>query len=194
MAKGTKGEAKRRERKKLPVTTREELLTECGYRCAVPRCRNILALDMHHIHEVHAGGSDELSNLIALCSYCHDMYHRGNITADSIYIYKAMLVAISRAFDIDAVDRLMFLNGCPRDFLVVSGDGLLHFGRLIAAGLATVKLKANNNGQIVTYSVNISAKGHLIIEAWKQGDRIRLKKAIGGPIPDSADAPSGERS
>jgi hypothetical protein len=113
------------------------------------------------------------------------MYHRGNITADSIYLYKAMLVAISRAFDIDAVDRLLFLNKCKKDFLAVSGDGLLHFARLIAAGLATVELKANNNWQIVTYTVNISEKGRLIIGAWEEGDRIRLKKIIGGPVPGS---------
>ena len=191
MGKSTKGGVKPRERKKLPVQTRELLLTECGYRCAVPTCRNILALDMHHIWEVQAGGPDDPSNLIALCAYHHDMYHRGHMSADSIYTYKAMLVAISRAFDIDAVDRLLFLNGCHKDFLVVTGDGLLHFGRLIAAGLATVEQKANNNWQIVTYSVNISEKGRLIIEAWKQGDRIRLKKVIGGPVPDSSDVPSG---
>jgi hypothetical protein len=65
----------------------------------------------------------------------------------------------------------------------VSGDGLLHFGRLIAAGLATVVQKANNNWLIVTYCVNISDKGRLIIEAWKQGDRTRLKKLMGGPVP-----------
>jgi HNH endonuclease len=181
--KGAKTKAKPRERKNLSVETRELLLTECGYRCAVPSCRNILALDMHHIWEVHAGGSDDPSNLIALCSYCHDMYHRGNISAKSIYVYKAMLVAISRAFDIDAIDRLLFLNGLNKDFLVVSGDGLLHFGRLVAAGLATVELKANNNWQIVSYSVNISDKGRLIIEAWKQGDRTRLRQVISGPIP-----------
>ena len=181
-----KGELKPRERKKLRAEIRQQLLTECGYRCAVPRCRNILALDMHHIYEVHEGGSDDLSNLIALCAYCHDLYHRGTITAESIYIYKAMLVAISRAFDIDAVDRLMFLNGCPKNFLVVSGDGLLHFGRLIAAGLATVEQKRNNNWLIVTYCVNISDKGRMIIEAWKEGDRTRLKKLIAGPVPGEA--------
>jgi hypothetical protein len=175
--------AQPRERKKLPLETRELLLTECGYRCAVPRCRNILALDMHHIWEVAEGGSDDLSNLVALCSYCHDLYHRGTITVKSIYVYKSMLVAISRAFDIDAIDRLLFLNGCTKDFLIVSGDGLLHFGRLIAAGLATVELKKNNNWQVVTYAVNISDKGRLIIEAWREGDRTRLQKVIGGPVP-----------
>ena len=187
MRKSRTSATKPTERKKLPSQTKELLLTECGYRCAVPRCRNILALDMHHIYELHEGGPDDLANLIALCSYCHDMYHRGNITRASIQTYKAMLVAISRAFDIEAVDRLMFLNECPKDFLVVSGDGLLHFARLVAAGLANVDQKANNNWQIVTYTVNISDKGRLIIEAWKAGDRMRLRKVIGGPIPGGTD-------
>lgn len=175
-----KNQAKPSLRKALSNETREFLLTECGYRCAVPTCRNILALDMHHILEVKEGGSNDPSNLIALCPTCHALFHRGTITARSIYIYKSMLVAISQAFDTEAIDRLLFLDGVSRDFLVVSGDGLLHFGRLIAAGLATADQKSNNNWQIVTYAVNISEKGRQIIEAWKQGDRTRLKKLMGG--------------
>src|SRR5712675_1180017 len=77
-----------RERKDLPARTRLFLLTESGYRCAVPICRNILALDMHHIWEVSAGGSDDPANLIALCPTCHALYHRGTIKAESIYVYK----------------------------------------------------------------------------------------------------------
>jgi hypothetical protein len=42
-----------------------------------------------------------------------------------------MLVAITRAFDVEAIDRLLFLESCKKDFLVVTGDGLLWFGRLI---------------------------------------------------------------
>ncbi len=147
------------ERKKLPLKTSMILLTESGYRCAVPTCRGILALDMHHVWEVSEGGNDDPSNLIVLCPLCHALYHRGTIKAESIYVYKAMLVAITRAFDLEAIDRLLFLAMCPTDFLVVSGDGLLHFDRLIAADLANGALKANNNWQIVTYTVNISAKG-----------------------------------
>jgi hypothetical protein len=172
-----------RERDKLSVKTRVIVLTESGYRCAVPTCRNILALDMHHIWEVSAGGSDDPSNLIALCPTCHALYHRGNIKAESIYVYKAMLVAITRAFDVEAIDRLLFLESCKKDFLVVSGDGLLHFSRLIAAGLATVEQKSNNNWQLVTYAVNIHDKGRQLIEAWKQGDRTRLRRVMGGPVP-----------
>jgi hypothetical protein len=172
-----------RERGKLPLKTRTIVLTEAGYRCAVPTCRGILALDMHHIWEVVYGGGDDPSNLVALCPTCHALYHRGTILSESIYLYKAMLVAISRAFDLEAVDKLLFLTTCSQDFLVVSGDGLLHFARLIAAGLADVHLKANNNFLIVTYAVNISEKGKQLIEAWRDGDRARVSQVLGGPVP-----------
>jgi hypothetical protein len=178
--------SKPRERDNLPQKTRVILLTESGYRCAVPTCRSILALDMHHIWEVSAGGSDDPSNLIALCPTCHALYHRGTINQESIYVYKAMLVAITRAFEIDAIDQLLFLESCEHDFLVVSGDGLLHFGRLIAAGFASATQKANNNWQVVTYAVNVSEKGRLLITAWKAGDRTRLKQALGGPVSGNA--------
>ena len=172
---------KPRERDKLPLKTRVIVLTESGYRCAVPTCRNILALDLHHIWEVAGGGSDDPSNLIALCPTCHGLYHRGYIKEDSIYAYKSMLVAITRAFDLEAIDYLLFLESCEKDFLVVSGDGLLHFGRLIAAGLASGERKANNNWQFVTYAVNISEKGKQLIQAWKQGNRTKLRQAMSSP-------------
>lgn len=92
MAKKRTIKTKPRERENLSLKTRVLVLTEAGYRCAVPTCRNILALDMHHIWEVSAGGSDDPSNLIALCPTCHALYHRGTISAESIYIYKSMLV------------------------------------------------------------------------------------------------------
>lgn len=183
MAKKTTKSKKGRERNNLPLNTRVHLLTESGYRCAVPTCRNILALDMHHIWEVSAGGSDDPSNLIALCPTCHALYHRGTIKQESIYAYKSMLVAITRAFDVEAIDQLFFLESCKKDLLVVSGDGLLHFGRLIAAGLASVDQKSNNKWQLVTYAVNISDRGRQLVKAWKQGDRTRLQKVMGGPGP-----------
>jgi hypothetical protein len=180
-----RSKGKPRERDNLPLKTRLIVLTESGYRCAVPTCRNILALDMHHIWEVSAGGSDDPSNLIALCPTCHALYHRGTIKAESIYVYKAMLVAITRAFDLEAIDRLLFLEGCAKDFVVVSGDGLLGFARLIAAGLASGDQKSNNNWQVVTYAINITDKGRQLIDAWKSGDRIRLQTVMGGPGPSS---------
>lgn len=173
---------KPRERSKLPLKTVTIVLTEAGYRCAVPMCRGILALDMHHVWEVSAGGGDDPNNLIALCPTCHALYHRGTIAQDSIYAYKAMLVAIGRAFDVDAIDRLLFLNMCSPDFLVVSGDGVLHFARLIAAGLVQVAMKANNNWQIVTYALNTSDKGRQLVQAWERGDRAAISHALGQPL------------
>lgn len=185
MAKGTvKAKAGPRERDKLPLQTRVRVLTEAGYRCAVPTCRAILALDLHHLWEVSAGGGDDPSNLVALCPTCHALYHRGTIKQDSIYAYKSMLVAIGRGFDVAAIDQLLFLARLDKDFLVVSGDGLLHFARLIAAGLASVEQKSNNNWQIVTYAVSISAKGRQLVDAWKQGDSARLRIAIAGAITE----------
>jgi HNH endonuclease len=175
--------ARPRERANLKISTRVKLLTESGYRCAVPTCRGILAMDMHHIYEVSVGGGDDPSNLIALCPTCHALYHRGTISAESIYAFKAMLVAISRAFDLDAVDRLLFLSPLKKDFLIVTGDGVLQFARLIAANLVEVKQMANNNFQIVTYALNITQKGKQLIDAWRAGDRARLKIAVGGPVP-----------
>ena len=113
------------ERKSLPLRTVTVVLTEAGYRCAVPTCRGILALDMHHIWEVNAGGGDDASNLLALCPTDHALYHRGTISSESMYVYKAMLVAMSQAFDLDAIDRLLFLSMYDKDFLIVSGDGVL---------------------------------------------------------------------
>jgi hypothetical protein len=173
---------KPRERKDLPQRTITSVLTEAGYRCAVPTCRGILALDMHHIWEVSAGGGDDPANLVALCPTCHALYHRGTIREESIYSYKAMLVAVSRAFDLDAVDRLLFLSPLPKDGLIVSGDGVLQFARLIAANLASFEQKANNNFQIVTYALSITPKGKYIVEAWRRGDRAGLAQALGGPV------------
>src|ERR1035438_408864 len=144
------------ERKNIKLRTRTAVLTEAGYRCAVPTCRNILALDLHHMYQVSEGGGNGPENLIALCPTCHALYHRRTISADAIYSYKSMLVALSRGFDLEAVDRLLFLVMCKKDFVVVSGDGLVRFSRLIAAGLASAEQKANNNWQIVSYAINRS--------------------------------------
>lgn len=176
-------QTKPRERQKLPLSTVTLVLTEAGYRCAVPTCRGILALDMHHVWEVSAGGGDDPANLIALCPTCHALYHRGTISSESIYAYKSMLVAIGRAFDVEAVDRLLFLSMYPKDYLVVSGDGVLHFSRLIAAGLVSVELKANNAWQLVTYAVNISEKGRMLIQAWKAGDHTAIAGVLAPPVP-----------
>lgn len=94
----------------IKASLRLAVLTESGYRCAVPTCRNILALDMHHIVEVNEGGLNEQSNLVALCPTCHALYTRGTISRDSINAWKTMLVSLSNAFDQQTISNLLFLH------------------------------------------------------------------------------------
>jgi hypothetical protein len=167
------------ERKSLSLSTRTAVLIEAGYRCAVPTCRGILALDLHHIWKVNEGGGDNVSNLIALCPTDHALYHRGTISVDAIYSYKAMLTALNGAFDNQTIDLLLFISTINKGQLIISGDGLLKFARVLSAGLAQAEMLANNNNVIVTYTVWISEKGRRLIDAWKSGDRIALKTALG---------------
>ena len=75
---------KKSKRKAVPMAVTLQVLTEAGYRCAVPTCPNMLAIDIHHIVEVADGGGNVLSNLLALCPMCHAMFTRGTIHRDSI--------------------------------------------------------------------------------------------------------------
>lgn len=172
-------------RKTLPVNLATMVLTESGYRCAVPTCRGILALDMHHIHEVNADGPDELSNLIALCPTCHALFTRGTIKRQSINTWKAMLVALGRAFDARAIDNLLLLAASDKNMLIVSGDGVLHFAQLISSGLVAHSLsdRSESHGHPVRagygfYFVELTAHGNELVHLWKAGDRQALKEYL----------------
>ena len=165
-------------RKKLPVDVKMLVLTEAGYRCAVPTCRTILALDLHHMVEVADGGADAPANLLALCPTCHALYHRGEIARESIYVWKQILLSLNAALDQRAIDDLLFLYELPDNALGVSGDGVLEFRRLIAAGLAGFKLLIQN-GPMLVYQVGVTKKGQMLVEAWKKGDRTAVQNALG---------------
>lgn len=79
-------------RRHIPDSVRRAVLTEAGFRCAVPTCRAILAIDLHHIVPVSDNGTDTLSNLLALCPTCHALHHRGTIPSESISTWKEALV------------------------------------------------------------------------------------------------------
>ena len=165
-------------RKAVPHANKVAVLTEAGYRCAVPTCRTILAMDLHHIVEVSEGGSNEVGNLLALCPTCHALYTRGEIDRDSIYTWKSVLVSLSQAFDIPTIDQLVFLNQPEAAILDVSGDGVLHFSRLISAGLATFRLEMRN-GPLRLYRVGLTDKGKSLVKAWISGDRNAVAEAMG---------------
>ena len=172
-------------RQTIPDPLRRQVLAEAGYRCAVPTCRGILALDLHHMVEVQEDGGNTLSNLIALCPTCHALYTRGTISKDAIYAYKSTLVSLNAAFDREAIDNLLFLGiSSPRRNLVISGDGVLRFSPLIAAGYADYQLLANNANQLVTYTVNLTTKGAALLNAWRSGNRNSLADIIGSDVHD----------
>lgn len=169
-------------RKKVPQSVAIQVLTEAGYRCAVPTCRNILALDLHHIVSVVEEGPNEAGNLLALCPTCHALFGRGTIARESIYAWKLMLVSLSQAFDTETIDYLLFLDKSNIGNLRISGDGVLNFSRLIAADLADFQMLKYSDPH-ATYSVRLSEKGRNIVEAWKSGDRRAVEEAMVAACP-----------
>jgi hypothetical protein len=88
----------------------------------------------------------------------------------------------------------MFLESLAKNFLIVTGDGVLHFDRLISAGLASFSAKSNNNGLLVTYAVNLSPKGKMLIEAWKSGDHHKIEQFVTSTVPGQASRKKSPRT
>lgn len=158
-----------------------QVLTEAAYRCAVPTCRGILALDIHHLVPVSEDGPDELNNLIALCPTCHALFHRGDIVRESLYAWKAILVSLTHAFDFTAIDDLLFLRIAEFDRHSVSGDGVLRLSRLIVSGLVFYRSIATMQGNHGLYSVQLTDKGKQLVDAWKSGNRRDVETVLGSP-------------
>ena len=166
-------------RPSIPQAIRLEVMTEAGYRCAVPTCRTILVLDLHHIMKVSEGGPNKADNLIALCKTCHALHHRGEIPAEAIRVWKGMLVSLNQAFDKDAMDNLLYLS-LPNIPQTLSADGVLKFANLIAAGLASSHTSHMQTSPNYShhYGVKLTEKGKMVIEAWKAGDKDALDRAL----------------
>lgn len=158
---------------------RREVLTEAGFRCAVPTCRQILALDLHHIIPVENNGPNTLFNLIALCPTCHALHTRGTIPQESIWSWKTILVSLNAAFDRQTIDDLLFLSKVPDNSLGISGDGVLRFSRLIGADLATFTL-ISQNGILLLYKVLLTQKGKQLVDAWYSGSRSTVEQVLSG--------------
>lgn len=169
-------------RKPVSADVQLQVLIEAGYRCGVPTCRTILAIDMHHIVEVSEGGGNEPGNLLALCPTCHALFHRGTIRREATFAWKSVLVSLTQAFDREAIDLLLFLEKSrDRPLLELDANGVLRFSRLIAADLADygdLKTDASESGWGARYSIRLTSKGDALIAAWKKGDRTALATAL----------------
>jgi hypothetical protein len=120
------------------TSVRDEVLREAGYKCANPTCRNILTLQLHHIVWVKDDGGSHSTNLIALCGHCHDLHTRHHIPVSAIRHWKAMLHALNHAFNKESTDLLLYLNQPGIENVWYTGEGLLRFSGLVAAGLVEI--------------------------------------------------------
>jgi hypothetical protein len=88
-----------------------------------------------------------------------------------------MLVSFNNAFDTETVSHLLFLQQTQTDEVWLSGDGLLHFSHLIAAGLAEPHL-VQKHGPWCFYVVRLTSKGRRLLDAWCSGNRKRVLDAL----------------
>jgi HNH endonuclease len=164
-------------RPSIPATVRREILIEASYRCAVPRCRSPLAIDVHHIDGNPA--NNVASNLIALCPTCHSAYHRKTYTLEAIQFWKLMLQQLNAAYDSNTINLLLMLarleEGGWKKF-EVTGDGFLAFSRVLASRLIKVDIfhRASFDRGIPYYEVTLSDQGRATMKAWEEGNPAAL--------------------
>lgn len=168
-------------RKALQPATRMLVLHEAGYKCSNPACRMVLTLDIHHIEYVAEGGANSQDNLLALCPNCHSLHHKGHIPRESLRAWKVLLLSLNEGFDRRSVDTLLALDVLGG--VMVWGDGLLACASLVASGLMDVDERdeivetegfftgPGKERRVAKYWVELSARGHAFVEAWKRGDQ-----------------------
>ena len=159
-------------RKTIPLDIRQQVLMESGYKCGRPICRNIITLDLHHLIYVSNNGKNDTSNLLPLCGYCHDMHHAKQFPTEALRFWKGLLLALNQAFDQKSMDLLLYLTK-QFEGTTYSGDGVLQFAGLIAAGLVKTGSSLGGGTQIRALSAHkvvLTEKGRLLVEAWLKGD------------------------
>jgi hypothetical protein len=77
-----------------PLTQREKerVIRDVGTRCCYPRCREAIALDVHHITPRSEGGSNRESNLIVLCPNHHRLARDGTVPRQRLRLYSVKTV------------------------------------------------------------------------------------------------------
>lgn len=166
-------------KRRRDLSVRELVMLEAGYRCAVPTCRALTPLDVHHIDEHAKGGSDEAGNLICLCCNCHNRYHREKIPSQQVMkVYKIRLQELSRAVDREDIDLLLLLYE-EMDSISVSGDKIAELAALFNAGYLEARdsskgcFQSNTPQPAPHYAINLTARGREFVADWKNGEKTR---------------------
>lgn len=172
-------------RKAIPPSVRDEVLQETGYMCGNPTCRHILTLELHHIVWVKEGGSNDASNLIALCPNCHSLHTHGHIPASAIRHWKGILHALNHAFSRESMDLLLLLKTKDAQKMWLSGDGVLRFAGLIAAGLVEFgeqvwmnQLSIPGPAPASSHKLKLSRRGEALVDAWLAGDEAAYVRSL----------------
>lgn len=74
-------------RRNLAASTKRQIITEAGDRCAIPTCRQF-PVEVAHIIPYRETADDRPENLIALCPTCHARFDSKQIPIDRIRVYK----------------------------------------------------------------------------------------------------------
>ena len=175
------------------------MLAEAGHKCANPNCRNVITLDLHHITWVKDGGGNVVSNLIALCPYCHALHTRGHIGREAIETWKYLLESLNNPNRASA-DLLLVLYREDRDKAAAgqnhvpfcfTGDSLPGLAGLMNSGLVRISRRIANYGHfgggMPYFHVEVAPKGRALVDAWLKGNHVASAKALS--LAPGADAP-----
>ena len=186
----------------ISPAVRQQVQIEAGYRCANPRCREIVVHDMHHIVPVKEDGENTPDNLIVLCPTCHALVHREGIPQRAILAWKGLLVSLNNPHRVSA-DLLLTLykeqkriddeskkkeqTAPPFRF---SGDSLGFLSGLLTSGLIEISRRFSGasyfGGSYPTFEVRLTDKGNALVSAWVAGDSDNISKILSGDVSDGA--------
>lgn len=122
----------------VPAEIMRRVLVEAGHRCAIPTCRDI-EVDVHHIIPWAQCQTHEYDNLIALCSNCHRLAHRGKIDRKSLRLYKFNLRFAHDKYSQLEMDVLFELFRMPpTEGIPWVGFNLILLKRLLDSGFLDV--------------------------------------------------------
>ncbi|MEW5948386.1 MAG: HNH endonuclease signature motif containing protein [Thermodesulfobacteriota bacterium] len=146
-----------------------------------------MTLELHHIVWVKDDGGNEPTNLIALCPNCHSLHTHGHIPDDAIRHWKGILHALNHAFSKESMDLLIFLSKKDVNKMWFSGDGVLKFAGLIAAGLVRFDeqvwantLRMSGPAPTSSHKLKLTDKGKALVDAWLNGDEEAYRNALSG--------------
>jgi len=72
----------------ISPAVRRQVLAQSRHKCQRPGCNNTRYLQIHHKVQRAHGGSNDLDNLICLCSACHRLLHDGFFVKSPTPVYR----------------------------------------------------------------------------------------------------------